>query len=172
MLHRPAAPQHSNNNALVACQIVDFIRACPHHIHLQKVKAHTGIPLGNELVDAAARHATRLTQYCPDDMRHCSTDPQPPSHTQFWPVPADTDGANDDVERRPKQYIGNLGKDLKKYLHKKHRLGYSNTASVYYQARVRTVNIAHKRPQQSADAKQPGGPPGPSHHPPLHIWWP
>jgi hypothetical protein len=108
------------------------------------VKAHTGIPLGNELVDEAARHAMRLTQYCPDDMQHCSTDPQRPSHTQFWPVPADTDGANDDVERRPKQYIGNLGKDLKQYLHEKHRLGYSNTASVYYQAWARTVNIAFK----------------------------
>jgi hypothetical protein len=90
MLHRPAPMQHSNNKALVEL-IVDFSRACPHHIHLKEGKAHIGIPLGNELVrDEAARHATRLTQYCPDDMQHCSTDPQPPSHTQFWPVPADT----------------------------------------------------------------------------------
>jgi hypothetical protein len=124
-------------------QIVDFIRASPHHIHLQKVKSHTGIP-GNELADEAARHATRLTQYRPDDMPCCSTDPQAPSHTQFWPVPADTNEAADDVERRPKQHIGDLGKDLKKYLHEKHRVGYSNTYSVYYQAWARTVDIAHK----------------------------
>jgi hypothetical protein len=67
------------------------------------------------------------------------------SHTQFWPVPADTDDAKDDVERRPQQHIGDLGKDFKKYLHEKHRLGYSNTSRVYYQAWARTaVDNAHK----------------------------
>jgi hypothetical protein len=40
--------------------------------------------------------------------------------------------------------IRDLGKDFKKYLHEKHRLGYSNTSSVYYQAWARTVDIAHK----------------------------
>jgi hypothetical protein len=111
----------------------------------------------------------RLTQYRPDDMPHCSTDPQPPSHTQFWPIPADTNDAIDDVERRPKQHIRDLGKDLKKYLHEKHRLGHSNTSSVYYQAWARKVGHCSQGPQQYANAKQPGGPPGQSHHPPLQI---
>jgi ribonuclease HI len=52
MLHRPAPMQHCKNKALIQ-KIVDFIRASPHHIHLQKVTAHTGIP-GNELADEAA----------------------------------------------------------------------------------------------------------------------
>jgi ribonuclease HI len=142
MLHRPASMQHCKNKALIE-QIVDSIRTSPRHIYLQKVKAHTGIP-GNELADEAARHATRLAQYSPDDMPQCNTDPQPPSHTQFWPVPTDDDDANDDVARRPKKHIGDLGKDLKKYLHEKHRVGYSNTSSVYYQAWANTVSIAHK----------------------------
>ena len=141
MLHRPARMQHCKNKSLIE-EIVGFIRASPHHIHLQKVKAHTGIP-GNELADEAARHATRLAQYRQDDMPQCDTDPMPPSHTQFWPVPTDADATNS-TSRQPKHHIGDLGKDLKKYLHEKHRVGYSNTSSVYYQAWARTVNIAHK----------------------------
>jgi hypothetical protein len=38
MLHRPATMQHCKNKALIE-QIVHFIGASPHHIHLQKVKA-------------------------------------------------------------------------------------------------------------------------------------
>jgi hypothetical protein len=70
-------------------------------------------------------------------------DPLPPSHHQFWPLPITT---NHD-ERTPagKHHIGDLGKSLKKFVHAKHRVGYSNTASVYYQAWAKTVTAAHGR---------------------------
>jgi ribonuclease HI len=80
MLHRPA--QTSNNEALqkqgahrAGC--CSYVPAHTTSTHLQKVKAHTGLP-GSALADEAARHATRPTQYRPDDMPNCSTDPQPP----------------------------------------------------------------------------------------------
>ena len=143
MLHRPARMQQCKNRPLIS-QIVDYIRASPHHITLQKVKAHTGIP-GNELADDAARHATRLVQYT-TDMPSCDTDPHPPSHTQFWPVPMSAEDGSECEQAAPRlAYIGDLGKGLKAFLHDKHRVGYSNTDSVYYQAWARTVHIAHGR---------------------------
>jgi ribonuclease HI len=41
MLHKPATLQHCKDKALIQ-QTADVIRASTHHIHLQKVKAHTG----------------------------------------------------------------------------------------------------------------------------------
>ena len=138
MLHRPATMQHCKNKPLID-SIVDIIRNSPHHIHLQKVKAHTGIP-GNELADEAARQATRLKQYT-EDMPTCNVDPLPPSHQLFWPLPVE----NPDERAPAKHHIGDLGKNLKAFLHDKHRLGYSNTSSVYYQAWAATVRVAHGR---------------------------
>ena len=141
MLHRPARMQQCKNRPLIS-QIVDYIRASPQHITLQKVKAHTGIP-GNELADEAARHATRLVQYT-SDMPTCDTDPHPPSYAQLWPVPAEGESECEQATSRL-QRIGDLGKGLKAFLHDKHRVGYSNTDSVYYQAWASTVRIAHGR---------------------------
>jgi ribonuclease HI len=139
MLHRPSTMQHCKNKPLIDA-IIDIIRRSPHHIHLQKVKAHIGIP-GNELADEGARHATRLQQYA-DNIPTCDVDPEPPSHNQFWPVPAQDQREPHALEHR---HIGDLGKDLKKFLHHKHKIGYSNTASVYYQAWANTVTAAHGR---------------------------
>jgi hypothetical protein len=141
MLHRPARMQHCKNKPLID-DIVNIIRCSPHHVRLQKVKAHTGIP-GNELADDAARHATRLLQYS-DAMPSCGVDPRPPSHSIFWPLPIKSDDPVGD-KATAKHCIGDLGKSLKMYLHEKHRVGYSNTSSVYYQAWANTVSAAHPR---------------------------
>jgi ribonuclease HI len=139
MLHRPAKMQHCKNKPLID-SIIDIIRHSPHHIHLRKVKAHIGIP-GNELADEAARQATRLQQYT-DSMPTCDVDPDPPSHNQFWPIPS----ASHAEPRAPAmRHIGDLGKDLKTFMHEKHKVGYSNTSSVYYQAWANTVVAAHGR---------------------------
>jgi hypothetical protein len=96
----------------------------------------------------------------------------PHPHTQFWPVPADTDDATDNVESRPKQHIRDLGKDLKKYLHEKHRVGLTQHVQCLLPGVGQDSGHCSQGPQQSANAKPPGGPPGQSHHPPLQIWWP
>jgi hypothetical protein len=166
------------SHSFALCRISGFRRAAAAQLraafaHFCPASMITDRCRWTKVADEAARHATRLAQYRPDDMPHCTADPQPPSHTQLWPVPADVDDANNKVERRPKQHTGDLGKDLKKYLHEKHRVEYSNTSSVYYQAWARTVNIAHKGhstmlmqsnqmdPQDRVTTLRP-----------LQIWWP
>jgi hypothetical protein len=134
------------------------IRATPHHIHLQKVKAHTGVP-GNESADEAARHMPRAIPSTAPMTCLTATLTRNPHHRlssgQYRLVPMMPSNNNDAV-RQARQHIGDLGKDFKKYLHEKHRIGYSNMPSAY-SGMGKDSNNCTQRPQQYANAKQPGG---------------
>lgn len=130
-LLRPGKLAH-NSNRLVIQAIVDAIDSSNEHVHLYKVKAHTGIP-GNEYADAAARQAvTRLTEG-DRSLPCCPVANENPTASLLWP--------HHHVTGRSTQPVGQAGvpvKDLSQHLvqavHESSRLGYSDTQGVYYKS--------------------------------------
>jgi hypothetical protein len=95
-------------------------------VYLCKVKAHNGIT-GNEVTDSIAKDAAnrkkKIDVTCPA--------PSTPSYAaNYWPY---RKRLLEDGTPRMESLV-NLSSDLHSYLHDKHKLGYTNKDSVYYQA--------------------------------------
>jgi ribonuclease HI len=103
-------------------------------IYLYKVRAHNG-DIGNELVDAVAKRAAICSEG--RDLR-VPAKSMPSYCTDTWPHFHTTTTGED---TRPRG-LENLTSDLHKHMHKKLRLGKSNTSSVYYQSWQHTKPMA------------------------------
>ena len=103
-------------------------------IHLYKVRAHNG-DIGNELVDAVAKRAAIGSEARDVTVPKNSA----PSYTHdTWPH-KHTDATGEDTRLRG---LENLTSDLHEHMHKRLRLGNSNTSSVYYQSWQRIKPMA------------------------------
>ena len=89
-------------------------------IQLFKVKAHSG-DIGNEIVDQDAKRAAIGEQ--PPDLK-VPISATPSYISNYWPHTTTAEGK--------KESLDNLQHSLREHMHKRHRLGRSNTDSIYY----------------------------------------
>eukprot|EP00983_Pelagomonas_calceolata_P081338 1155536-Pelagomonas_calceolata.AAC.2 len=118
-----------------------------HPVHFYKVKAHSGI-ISDEGTDACARIAA-LT----DSMDIALPDARDPSHNFYWLPLKSSHGRNSDPpwvmrhhsHNAPIHYLTNRTDKLKAHMHKRHKLGSTDTSGSYYNSWQRLNNA--KQPQ-------------------------
>jgi ribonuclease HI len=147
MMMKPMRMRHHKNRHMLT-SILQRVQSSGQVVRIFKVKAHTGV-LGNEYADEAAKKATELL--ADDKTSHqpvtCTANAVPPYTDQFWPVKASTSQLDDgDACDKPGPvWVDDLGGALKRHLHPIHKLGQSNTDSMYYQLWQQTVPAADCR---------------------------
>ena len=121
--------------------ILQKVQSSGQTIRIYKVKAHTGV-LGNEYADEAAKRATELLA---DDRTSqqpvaCAADAAPPYTDMYWPVIASSSQLQDDDAhgKRGPVWLNDINGALKRHLHPIHKLGHSNTDSLYYKLLQKT----------------------------------
>jgi exonuclease III/ribonuclease HI len=104
----------------------------PHKtIHLHKVKSHNGV-IGNVKADHAAKQAAKLNDPgTGNESIPCIPDGNDPHKNIHWPHDATPDQQDQPKSRTE---MANLNADLKRHMHEKHNLGYSNTQSIYFKS--------------------------------------
>jgi ribonuclease HI len=137
---------HKNRHMLQS--ILDRVQSADGTIRIFKVKAHTGV-LGNEYADEAAKKATKLlanekTAHLPVA---CHVSAAPPYTDMYWPVNSllsQLEDTGNDGHLGP-VWLDDLTGALKRHLHPIHKLGHSNTDSMYYKLWRDTVPLADCR---------------------------
>jgi ribonuclease HI len=129
MLHYPHNMTEHRHAGLIR-EIVCLVASGQQQTELVKVKSHTGI-LGNEIADELANRAAKMpTMSTPGDWVH----PLPNSndrHTQHWPRIVST-VLRGDREVEVESSLRDLTDQNKQHMTNKHRLGHSNTDTIYY----------------------------------------
>jgi ribonuclease HI len=150
----PGMLRHHKHADLLAA-IVEQIRASPQEIMLMKVPAHNGI-IGNELVDGVAKRAaamSHLENVTPQPHQQGTQQQQQQQQAQeehvtvpvssqasyeagFWLYRPErhTDPNPERLQKkqRPPGPLDSLEGDLRDHMHAAHRLGTSNTNTIYY----------------------------------------
>ena len=133
--------------------IAQTIRDQGRVVRLYKVKAHAGV-VGNELADETAKaaahalmpHKAEAASQAPA-LNTCDVSAVPPYAGKFWPMyttnaaGGSSQGETDEQQQGAPErwHIEDLDKALQQHLHPLHKLGYSNTEGVYYQAWAATL---------------------------------
>ena len=114
--------------------------------------------LGNEYADEAAKRATELLA---DDRTSqqpvaCAADAAPPYTDMYWPVIASSSQLQDDDEhgKRGPVWLNDIHGALKRHLHPIHKLGHSNTDSLYYKMWQKTLSDVDRHTYQQRISEQ------------------
>jgi ribonuclease HI len=115
----------------------------PHNtIHLHKVKSHNGV-VGNVKADhTAKRAATQSASDTGNETIPCVPDGNDPHKDIHWPHDVTPDQQDHPKSRTE---LANLNADLKHHMHKKHKLGYSNTQSIYFKSWTSILPIVNEK---------------------------
>jgi ribonuclease HI len=147
MMMKPMRMRHHKNKHMLM-SILHKVQASGQTVRIFKVKAHTGV-LGNEYADEAAKKATELLANDKSSQQPvtCSADASPPYTDMFWPVLASSSQLEDDDAhgKRGPVWLDDINGALKRHLHPIHKLGHSNTDSMYYKLWQQTVPEADCR---------------------------